>query len=115
MKLNRILSRLAALGCLAAANTNAALVTVTNDIAPNTTVTWYATNEYLLNTVVYVKTNATLIIEPGTVVKGGTNAVNLVARDGLVNLVSALWVARGGAGAGHCRAAAANADCGAAD
>ncbi|HKS38467.1 MAG TPA: hypothetical protein VJW76_14835, partial [Verrucomicrobiae bacterium] len=72
------------------------LVIVTNDIGAGTTVTWNATNTYLLNTIVYVQTNATLTIEPGTVIKGGTNAANLIARPGIPNLVSALWVTRGG-------------------
>jgi hypothetical protein len=49
-----------------------------------------------LNTIVYVQSNAVLVIEPGTVVKGGTNAANLVSKTGIPNLVSALWVTRGG-------------------
>jgi hypothetical protein len=73
-----------------------ALVTVTSDLPANTTTTWYATNEYRLDTIVYVQTNAVLVIEPGTVVKGGTNAANLIAKPGIPNLVSALWVTRGG-------------------
>lgn len=85
-----------AAGLLAASTAPAALVPVTSDIAANTTATWYATNEYRLDTVVYVQTNATLIIEPGTVVKGGTNAANLLARVGIPNSVAALWVTRGG-------------------
>jgi hypothetical protein len=69
---------------------------VTEDIGAGTTETWTADNEYVLNTIVYVQTNATLVIEPGTVIKGGTNAANLVAREDIPNLVSALWVTRGG-------------------
>lgn len=88
--------QLSAAGLLAASTAHAALVPVTADIAANTTMTWYATNEYRLDTMVYVKSNAVLVIEPGTVVKGGTNTANLIARDGLVNLVSGLWVTRGG-------------------
>src|SRR5688572_31365467 len=57
---------------------------------------WYATNEYLLNTIVYVQSNAVLVIEPGTVIYGGTNAANLIAKPGIPNLVSGLWVTRGG-------------------
>jgi hypothetical protein len=96
MKLNRTLTQLTAAGLLAAATAHGALVPVTSDIAANTTQTWYATNQYRLDTIVYVQTNATLIIEPGTVVYGGTNAANLIAKPGIPNLVSALWVTRGG-------------------
>jgi hypothetical protein len=96
MKPRRFIAFLTVATLLSSAAARADLVTVTNDIAAETTNTWYATNTYLLNTVVYVQTNATLIIEPGTVVKGGTNAANLIAREGIPNLVSALWVTRGG-------------------
>jgi hypothetical protein len=96
MKLNKTLMQLSVAGLMAAGTAHGALVPVTTDIAPDTTVTWYATNEYRLDTIVYVRTNATLIIEPGTVIKGGTNENNLVLRDGIPNLVSALWVTRGG-------------------
>jgi len=96
MKLKRTMMQFTAAGLLAATAAHAAVVPVTTDIAANTTVTWYATNEYLLNTIVYVQTNATLVIEPGTVIKGGTNQDNLIARTGIPNLVSALWVTRGG-------------------
>lgn len=96
MKLKKTMMQLSVAGLLAAGAVHGAVVPVTTDIAPDTTVTWYATNEYRLDTVVYVQTNATLIIEPGTVIKGGTNAANLVAKPGLPNLVSALWVTRGG-------------------
>jgi hypothetical protein len=71
-----------------------ALVPVASDIATGTTITWHATNQYRLDTVIYVQTNATLIIEPGTVIKGATNVT--VARPGIPELVSALWVTRGG-------------------
>ncbi len=96
MKLKRTITQLSAASLLAAATAHGALVPVTTDLAPNTTTTWYATNEYRLDTIVYVQTNATLIIEPGTVVYGGTNAANLLAKPGIPNLVSALWVTRGG-------------------
>lgn len=96
MKLKKTILQLMAMALLAAATARGALITVTTDIAPNTSVTWYATNEYLLNTIVYVQTNAVLVIEPGTVVRGGTNAANLTARPGIPNLASALWVTRGG-------------------
>jgi len=96
MKLIQTLSRLTATILLSASAAQGALVVVTSDLAPNTTETWYATNEYRLDTIVYVQTNATLIIEPGTVVRGGTNGANLIAKPGIPNLVSALWVTRGG-------------------
>jgi hypothetical protein len=84
-------------GCaLACSTVRAALVPVAQDIAAGTTVTWRATNEYLLQTVIYVQTNATLIIEPGTVIKGATNVAAGLQRPGIPELVSALWVTRGG-------------------
>ncbi|HYG23932.1 MAG TPA: hypothetical protein VEH04_14205 [Verrucomicrobiae bacterium] len=94
--LKKLLAGLAASAALTATSARAATMTVTADVAAGTTQTWYATNEYLLNTIVYVQTNATLIIEPGTVIRGGTNAANLIAKPGIPNLVSALWVTRGG-------------------
>ncbi|MHC1768751.1 MAG: hypothetical protein AB9869_31460 [Verrucomicrobiia bacterium] len=69
------------------------IIEVTGDITSDTT--WTAANTYLLQTVVYVRNNATLTIEAGTVIKGGTDAQKLTARDGIPNLVSALWVTRG--------------------
>ena len=96
MKLKQTITQLLATGLLAAATARGANITVTADIAAETSVTWYATNTYLLNTVVYVQTNAVLVIEPGTVIRGGTNAANLIAKPGIPNLVSALWVTRGG-------------------
>ncbi|HEX7858832.1 MAG TPA: hypothetical protein VF773_00755 [Verrucomicrobiae bacterium] len=94
MKLSK-LNPLAVLSAiLVSMSSQAALVPVTSDIAAGTTVTWRATNEYRLDTVIYVQTNAMLIIEPGTVVKGATNVT--VARPGIPELVSALWVTRGG-------------------
>ncbi len=79
------------LGCAAV---HGALVPVTSDIAAGTTQTWYATNTYLLNTIIYVQSNAVLNIEAGTVIYGATNVT--VARTDIPNLVSALWVTRGG-------------------
>lgn len=96
MKLKQTIPQLMAVACMVAATAQGALIPVTADIAANTTATWYATNEYRLDTIVYVQTNATLIIEPGTVIKGGTNAANLIDKPGIPNLVSALWVTRGG-------------------
>ncbi len=65
---------------------------MTTDVTADTT--WTADNTYLLQTVVYVRGGATLTIEPGTVIKGATS--NILPRDGIPNLVSALWVTRGG-------------------
>ena len=41
---------------------------VSGDITANTT--WYANAKYMLSGFVYVKNNATLTIEPGTIIKG---------------------------------------------
>jgi len=92
MNPKRILAWMAALALLATASAHAALVTVSNDVTGLTT--WYASNTYVLRTVVYVQSNAVLTIEPGTVVKGGIS--NLTSRTDLPLLVSALWVTRGG-------------------
>ncbi len=94
MKLYKLLTPLVAAGLLSAATTQAAVVNVTTDVTG--TNTWYSTNTYILQTVVYVQTNAVLTIEPGTVIKGATNVATLLPRTGIPNLVSALWVARGG-------------------
>lgn len=96
MKSRTPLGWLAACAALLVPSTKADTIHVTADIQPGATETWYATNEYVLQTIVYVRTNATLVIEPGTVIKGGTNVNTLVARDDIPNLVSALWVTRGG-------------------
>ena len=92
----RIISALFAVALGHASIGQAETVVVTEDIAAGTTVEWTADNEYLLNSVIYVQDGATLNIAPGTVIRGGTNADNLVAREGIPNLVSALWVTRGG-------------------
>lgn len=95
MKLMRRLIALVAVGLLGStATSHAALIVVENDIAAGTTVNWTADNEYLLNTVIYVHSNAVLNIEAGTVVRGAENVT--IARDGIPSLVSALWVTRGG-------------------
>jgi hypothetical protein len=59
-------------------------------------VTWTADNEYLLQTMIYVQTNATLIIEPGTVIKGVTVVPEELRRRGIPELISGLWVSQGG-------------------
>jgi hypothetical protein len=94
MKLLKTITQLIAVLLLGIAGGGAATINVTGDITGNTT--WTSNNTYLLQTIVYVQSNAVLSIEPGTVIKGATNATTLIARDGVPNLVSALWVARGG-------------------
>jgi hypothetical protein len=94
MKLERIVTPFCLGAALTAAATQAALIPVTEDIASGTEVTWTADNSYRLDTVVYVQTNAVLNIEPGTVIYGATDVT--IGRDDIPNLVSALWVTRGG-------------------
>jgi len=91
MNLKRFITQMAAVALLGCASAQAANVTVSTDVAANTT--WFATNVYTLQTVIYVKTNATLTIEPGTVIKAATTG--LIQRTGIPNLVAALWVTRG--------------------
>lgn len=47
------------------------VITVSGDITSDTK--WYAQAKYLLSGFVYVKNNATLTIEPGTIIKGVSN------------------------------------------
>jgi hypothetical protein len=88
MNLKRFITQMGEAMLLCSASADAATVTVTNDVSANTT--WYATNTYILGTVVYVKTNVTLTIEPGTVIKAATSG--LKSREGIPNVVAALWV-----------------------
>lgn len=46
----------------------ASTIQVTNNLTGN--ITWTASNEYVLNGFIYVLTNSTLTIEPGTVIRG---------------------------------------------
>ena len=94
MSMKKTIAAMCAVLAASLAGSKAELVPVTTDIASGTTVTWSATNQYRLDTVIYVQTNATLVIEPGTVVYGATNVT--VARNDIPELVSALWVTRGG-------------------
>jgi len=91
MNVKQILTSIALVALLASVPASAATITVTTDVTSNTT--WHAADTYILQTVVYVKSNATLTIEPGTVIKAATSG--LLARDGIPNLVAALWVTRG--------------------
>ena len=56
------------------------VITVTGDIIADTK--WYAAAKYLLSGFVYVKNNATLTIEPGTIIKGisGTKAALMIEK-----------------------------------
>jgi hypothetical protein len=63
----------------------AALVNVTADISASQS--WVSTNEYILNKVVFVKSGATLHIEPGTVVRGLSEAD--------AGQPTGLWICRG--------------------
>lgn len=62
-------------------------VTVTGDITTNTT--WSSTNVYLLSGFVYVKSGATLTIQPGTVIRGDktTKGTLIIERGGKINAV----------------------------
>jgi hypothetical protein len=55
-------------GLLGALNAKANTIQVTANLTGN--VTWYNTNEYVLNGFIYVLTNGVLNIQPGTVVRG---------------------------------------------
>jgi len=93
IKLTRLLSlgALALAGLMEAVSLQAAVIRVTADVTADTT--WTADNTYVLDTVIYVRNNAVLTIEPGTVVKGSTTVTT--SRDGVPINVSALWVTRG--------------------
>lgn len=56
------------------------VITVSGDITADTK--WYANAKYMLSGFVYVKNNATLTIEPGTLIKGisGTKAALMIER-----------------------------------
>jgi hypothetical protein len=59
---------------------NGQQITVTGDITANTT--WYANARYFLSGFVYVKNNAVLTIQPGTIIKGvvGTKSALIIER-----------------------------------
>ncbi len=59
---------------------NGQTITVTGEITTNTT--WYSNAKYLLNGFVYVANNATLTIQPGTIIKGvyGSKGALIVER-----------------------------------
>jgi hypothetical protein len=59
---------------------NGQVITVSGDITTDTK--WYANARYMLSGFVYVKNNATLTIEPGTIIKGvsGTKGALMIER-----------------------------------
>jgi hypothetical protein len=63
---------------------NGQQITVSGDITTDTK--WYANARYFLSGFVYVKSNATLTIEPGTIIKGisGTKGALIVERGGKI-------------------------------
>ena len=61
----------------AVASLHAATVDVSGQITSNTT--WIASNTYVLNGYVFVSNNATLTIEPGTVIKGKVSEAEAAA------------------------------------
>lgn len=63
---------------------NGQQITVSGDITSD--VTWYANARYFLSGFVYVKNNATLTIEPGTIIKGvsGTKGALIIERGGKI-------------------------------
>ena len=74
--MNKSLLVLAA-ATVAASSASAAVVNVTADITANTF--WTADNEYVLDTVIFVKDGATLDIAPNTVVRGQPDQDSLLA------------------------------------
>jgi len=73
----------ACLGLAATGLSNAAVIPVTADITADAT--WTADNIYTIGDAIFVKNNATLTIEPGTVIAGsndGTNFGSLVVTRG---------------------------------
>lgn len=78
---------------VAATAASAAIVKVNSDLTVDTT--WSSANEYILQDIIYVRNNATLTIEPGTVVRGEPKSSGgsydpgtlVVTRQGQINAV----------------------------
>ncbi len=64
---------------------NGQTITVTGEITTNTT--WYSNARYFLNGFVFVANNATLTIQPGTIIKGvyGSKGALIVERGATIN------------------------------
>ena len=81
------------------ASASAQTVTVSQDIATNTT--WTASNTYLLDGLIFVRPGATLTIEPGTVIRGQQTPSTSTgdAASGIIVMVNAKIEANGTADA----------------
>lgn len=64
----RLKTLLVGVGLAATLGAKADLIQITTNLTGN--VTWYNTNEYVLNGFIYALTNSTLTIQPGTVIRG---------------------------------------------
>ena len=81
---SRLVTLLTCVGLFGGTTAKADLVQITSNLTGN--VTWHNTNEYLLNGFIYVLTNSSLTIEPGTVIRGkagtGLNSAALFITQG---------------------------------
>ncbi len=66
-----------------AAGTNSNVVNVTANVTANTT--WYATKTYKLKNIIYVGSNVTLTIQPGTVIKGESGSALVITKGAKIN------------------------------
>ena len=74
--MKRFLALLIVLLCPGLAFAQGEITVTDSDISAGSTVTWFSGNTYLLDGIVFVDSAATLIIEPGTVIKGNTGEGN---------------------------------------
>lgn len=89
--MKKTLSIALAVGALAA-SASAAIINVTGPITSDTT--WTSNNQYILTDIIYVKNNATLTIQPGTIVRGEPRSgpaydpgTLVITRSGQINAV----------------------------